>query len=92
MAAALGLAVVGVYSPVQCQSIARWGPCGRRASALAPDVRCPARLLCFGERCRLFNCMNEVSVESVVELARKTLADRIAAVSTGRTEAESNEA
>jgi ADP-heptose:LPS heptosyltransferase len=74
MAAALGLAVVGIYSPVLCQSIARWGPLGRRARALAPAVPCPARLLCFAERCRHYNCMDQVSVAGVVAVARELIA------------------
>ena len=41
-----------------------------------PAVNCPARLLCFRERCRLYNCMADVSVDSVVDIARGALQER----------------
>jgi heptosyltransferase-3 len=76
MAAALGLAVVGLYPPLPTQRPARWGPRGRDAVALSPDVTCPARLTCFGDRCRHWNCMDGMTTEAVLAAAEKALAGR----------------
>ncbi len=76
MAAALGLAVAAPFSPVPTQSVARWGPRGPFARAVPPQVRCPARLDCWGERCRFWNCMERVEVEAVVASALVALAMR----------------
>ena len=76
IAAALGLAVVGLYPPIPTQSIARWGPLGRCSHGLAPDVPCPAHRICFGERCRHWNCMVDVAEREVVAAATAALRDR----------------
>jgi heptosyltransferase-3 len=76
MAAALGLAVVGLYPPLPTQRPARWGPRGQDAVALTPDVTCPARLVCFGDRCRHWNCMDGIATEAVLAAAEATLAQR----------------
>ncbi len=73
MAAALGLAVVGVYPPLPAQSAARWGPLGPRAQTVAATAACPARLSCRRERCRFWNCMLEIEVDAVVAAARRAL-------------------
>lgn len=76
MAAALGLAVAGVYPPLPVQSIGRWGPRGERVRAVAPALDCPARLTCRGERCRHWNCLERINVSDVVALARAARAER----------------
>ncbi len=76
MAAALGLAVVGLYPPIASQSIQRWGPLGPWSRALAPGVNCPGRLVCFGERCRHYNCMNSIAENDVAAAAASLLAER----------------
>lgn len=76
MAAALQLAVVGLYSPVPTQSSGRWGPRCLHGTVLSPDVPCPARLVCFGERCRHWNCMDGIGVDSVLTAAAEVLAQR----------------
>jgi ADP-heptose:LPS heptosyltransferase len=76
MAAALGLAVVGLYPPIPTQSLARWGPLGTCSHGLAPDVPCPAHRICFGERCRHWNCMVDVAEREVVAAATAALRDR----------------
>jgi ADP-heptose:LPS heptosyltransferase len=76
IAGALGLAVVGLYPPISSQSIVRWGPLGPWQRALAPDLRCPGRMLCFEERCRHWNCMSGISEQAVVAAARAVLAER----------------
>ncbi len=77
-AAALGLAAVGVYSPVPVQSMRRWGPLGPHATALAPHVRCPGRLECLGERCGLWNCVETVGVDEVEQAAVAAVGARAA--------------
>jgi len=77
-AAALGLATVGVFSPVPVQSPVRWGPLGPHATALAPAVRCPGRLACVGERCRLWNCVETIGVDGVAEAAVAVAGERAA--------------
>jgi ADP-heptose:LPS heptosyltransferase len=77
MAGALGLHVVGIYSPVPSQSIARWGPRGGRARALAPRVPCPARLVCFAGRCRHDGCMHSIAVDDVLAAATAALSERL---------------
>jgi len=74
MAAALGLAAVGVYPPLPVQSPRRWGPLGPRAVALAPEVACPESLRCRGEECGHWNCLEMISVESVVAAAEAAVA------------------
>lgn len=76
MAAALGLAVAGVYPPLPVQSIGRWGPRGERVRAVAPALACPARLVCRGARCRHWNCLEKIGVPDVVALARAARAER----------------
>jgi ADP-heptose:LPS heptosyltransferase len=78
MAAALGLGVVGLYPPITTQSISRWGPLGPWSRALMPDSPCPARLVCYGDRCRHWNCMQGIEVEQILEAATATLRDRSA--------------
>ena len=74
LAAALGLAAVGIMSPVPVQSAARWGPLGPRARAVSPPVDCPASLRCLGRKCRLWNCMDRVGEAAVVAAALDALA------------------
>ena len=76
MAAALRLAVVGLYPPIVSQSIRRWGPLGSWSRALAPGVNCPGRLVCFGDRCRHYNCMDTIKEDEVVATAASLLAER----------------
>ncbi len=78
MAAALGLAAVGVYPPVPVQSPARWGPLGPHAVALAPDVACPGRLDCRGEGCRLWNCLDRIGEQAVAAAAAEATGARAA--------------
>ncbi|MFH1842046.1 MAG: glycosyltransferase family 9 protein [bacterium] len=76
MAGALGLAVVGLYSPLPTQSEARWGPRAETHRVISPAVCCPGRLVCCGERCRHWNCMDLVTVEAVVTATNELLQER----------------
>jgi ADP-heptose:LPS heptosyltransferase len=76
MAAALGLATVGLFAPAPTMSPRRWGNLGRAARSLVPPVTCPARRVCTGEACPLYNCLRGIGVEQVVAVARELLAAR----------------
>lgn len=69
MAAALGLAAVGVYPPAPTMSPRRWGPLGPWSRAVVPAVDCPAKRHCLLERCLLHNCLAGVRVDDVVAAA-----------------------
>jgi ADP-heptose:LPS heptosyltransferase len=66
LAAALGLAAVGLYPPVVTMSPERWGPRGPWVRALTPPVVCPARRVCTEKRCPHYNCMNRIGTEEVL--------------------------
>ncbi|MCB1183310.1 glycosyltransferase family 9 protein [bacterium] len=77
MAAALGVATIGLFPPVRTMHPDRWGPRGAGGDAganLVPPVDCPARRVCRGERCPHHNCMDAIAVADVVAAARPRLA------------------
>lgn len=67
IAAACGVRVVGIYSPIQVQSKTRWAPRGENAVALAPDVECPEKFVCAREKCPHYLCLNQILVEDVLK-------------------------
>jgi len=67
MAAALGLATVGLFPPVVTMAPDRWGPRGNLSRALVPEVGCPARRICLQEKCILYNCMSRIIDGEVVD-------------------------
>lgn len=79
LAGALGLGVVGLYPPVPAMSPARWGPRCRHARVLVPGVECPGRHACRLERCPLHNCLDGVTVPTVLEAVREVAIARTAA-------------
>ncbi|MBN1826601.1 MAG: glycosyltransferase family 9 protein [Candidatus Eisenbacteria bacterium] len=68
-AAALGVPVAAPYSPLPSQSAGRWGPRADRAVVLTPDVDCPERIRCAGERCPHHPCMERIEPERFFEEA-----------------------
>jgi ADP-heptose:LPS heptosyltransferase len=80
MAAALGLAAVGVYPPAPTMSPRRWGPLGPWSRAVVPAVDCPAKRHCLVERCLLYNCLAGVRVQDVVAAAVDLVSQRGARV------------
>jgi ADP-heptose:LPS heptosyltransferase len=68
LAASLGTAVVGIYSPVRVQHPRRWAARGENVFILVPDVPCPARFQCLGEKCGYYNCMEKITPEQVLKL------------------------
>jgi ADP-heptose:LPS heptosyltransferase len=67
LAASLGTACVGIYSPVRVHHPRRWGPRGPNARFVLPDVECPATLQCLGPVCVHYNCMTKISVTQVLK-------------------------
>lgn len=66
LAAALDLAVVGVYPPAPTMSPQRWGPLGRWAAALTPPLDCPSRRHCLLTHCLFYNCLELVTPRQVI--------------------------
>lgn len=76
MASALGVPTLGIFPPAPTMHPDRWGPL--RAddlvpSNLVPDLICPARRTCHGARCEFYNCLDTISVASVLQHARELL-------------------
>lgn len=69
MAAALGLATVGLFPPVSTMGPGRWGPRGPLARAVVPEVKCPAPRYCRREKCEHFNCLDKVFERDVLDIA-----------------------
>lgn len=61
LAASLGTAVTGIYSPVRVQTATRWGPKGKNTQTITPKVDCPGHFSCLYEKCPHFDCMNLVT-------------------------------
>lgn len=65
LAAAVGLPVIAVFSPVKATSEVRWGPLGENHTVFVPPVKvCDS---CRGEKCQYFDCMNRVLPEVVFD-------------------------
>lgn len=72
IATALGIPVVGVYSPIKVQSSKRWGPVGKQSEKLkiiSPDVICGEVTKCAMKECPYFECMGKIEVEDVVKIS-----------------------
>ncbi len=68
MAASLGTPVVGIYSPIRVQHPRRWAMRGENVFVLVPQVPCPAKFKCLGEKCTYYNCMETIKPKQVLEL------------------------
>lgn len=63
IATAVGARALGIYCPVKPCLPRRWGPYGPDHAAVTPDVpSCPR---CIGGKCRHWDCMESLKVESV---------------------------
>lgn len=65
LAASLGRPTIGIYSPVRVQHPKRWGPQGDSVKVLLPDVDCPGKKACLGQSCPHYDCMEQISIETV---------------------------
>lgn len=73
IAAALGRAVVALYPPLASQSAAKWGPCGQSNEVLVPEGIICQEKRCLGQKCKLYNCMDRLMPEQVLEAAERQL-------------------
>ena len=75
MANALGVAQVGIYSPIKVQSSHRWGPYRRdkKAQVVVPDVVCGESTQCAGAICPYYECMAKIEVEDIFKAAKRAL-------------------
>ena len=71
ISAAIGIPTVGIFSPVKVQTAKRWGPYSKDSVTVTPQVDCPGKLECLGEKCKHNSCMDLVSVDEVFEKAKK---------------------
>ncbi len=72
IAAALGVPVVALYSPIKIQSALRWGPISKnpeKTKILVPDVICGEIKKCAEKACPYYECMGKIEVEDVVKQA-----------------------
>lgn len=72
IAAALGVPVVSIYSPIKVQSAFRWGPLAKDKSkirVLVPDVICGEVIKCAERECPYYECMGKIEVEDVLKQA-----------------------
>ena len=69
IANALGVGQIGLYGPIEVQSVRRWGPCrqGHRVKVFVPEVNCPEYSSCQGSRCVEYDCMERITPERVAE-------------------------
>lgn len=66
LASCLGVATVGIYSPIRAQSAVRWGPFYReRSRVVVPDVVCGEVTRCALERCPYYECMAKIEVDDL---------------------------
>ena len=74
LAVAMGTEVVGLYCPVPPCHPERWGPYGRTDSVLVPQkVSCKT---CDSKMCAKTRCMEQISVEMVLEKVLEKLQNR----------------
>lgn len=66
LAASLGVKTIGIYSPVKSQNVVRWGPKGDNVITITPQVDCPGVKKCIGPSCPKYDCMELITVESVI--------------------------
>lgn len=72
IAAALGVPVVSIYSPIKVQSALRWGPLAKKKEVikiLVPDVICGEVKKCAMKECPYYECMGKIEVEDVLKQA-----------------------
>lgn len=72
IAAALGVPVVSIYSPIKVQSALRWGPLAKnkeKIKILVPDVICGEVKKCAMRECPYYECMGKIEVEDVLKQA-----------------------
>src|SRR3989338_7347536 len=74
IATAVGTPVVSIYCPIFVCQPKRWGPIGEKDIALMPDV--PFCKKCIFEKCKYYDCMDKISVDTVFKEVEKRLWER----------------
>ncbi len=69
LSASLGVASLGLYSPILVHQEKRWGPRGPQTMTFSPQVDCPAQFECLQEACPHYFCMDNISVEPIAKQA-----------------------
>ena len=76
LAAAVGTPVFAVFPPLFVLSEKRWGPLTSKREVWIPDVSCPEKFRCRGEKCRYYDCMDRFEIQGALKkierLARST--------------------
>jgi len=78
LAAALGVPTLGLFPPVRAMHPDRWGQRGAprvESRHIVPEVACPARHRCQGERCRFHSCMDKIQAQTVIAAALDILGE-----------------
>ncbi len=73
LAAAVGIPVIALYSPLRSSAPSRWRPLGHDVHVIQPalDIFCPK---CLGSACPYFHCMEKhLGVDAVEAMARRIL-------------------
>ncbi len=65
LAAAVGTPVVGLYPPIRDARAWRWRPLGAPAEVIEVDA--PACRRCVGERCPVWDCMETIQPDQVIQ-------------------------
>ncbi|MFG1494938.1 glycosyltransferase family 9 protein [Halobacteriovorax sp. GFR7] len=74
MAAALGVALIGIYSPIKSHSSLRWKPKGEtEIKTVTPNVVCGESDKCAGMDCPYYDCMAKIEEDRVIEIAKSIL-------------------
>jgi ADP-heptose:LPS heptosyltransferase len=73
LAASLNVPTIGIFSPIRVQSIIRWGARGKNIRNISPELKCPATFHCLNKDCSKFDCMDQISVEKVLDLITNIL-------------------
>ena len=73
LAAAVGTPTVGLFPPAPVMNPVRWGQRGPHAVHLTPEVSCPAKRRCTREKCRFYNCLQDIAADEVVRRVKRIL-------------------
>lgn len=75
LAASLGKAAFGIYSPISTHHPRRWGPRGKHTEIFLPHVECPALTRCEGNQCPHYPCMEKISTDEVFLRLKKGISN-----------------
>lgn len=76
IANALGVKLLGIYSPIKVQSALRWGPFEvdeKVTRVVTPQVDCRETIKCAGKACPHFECMASIEVNELAKQVQDLL-------------------